>query len=141
MCCFSQGLGGKASGPQPLPLGVGTEGCGWVPMSLRQGGSIHLVSSLGWHLALPEPQSAKLLCAKRVLGVWLENIAFKEGCVKAPYPCGLLFPVSKEGRRMRHSTSRQFVLISDTHLPELLKMNYTSYRNRTFREFHSSCEN
>jgi hypothetical protein len=53
LCCFSQGLGGKASGPQPLPLGVGTEGCGWVPMSLRQGGSIHLVSSLGWHLALP----------------------------------------------------------------------------------------
>lgn len=70
---------------------------------------------------------------------------FKEGCGRAPG--SLLSPLScleggqeNEIRRLCYCTSRLFVLISDTHLLELLKMNYTSYRNRTFREFHSSCE-
>lgn len=46
-----------------------------------------------------------------------------------------------ETHRLCYCTSRLFVLISDTHLLELLKMNYTSYRNRTLRDFHSSSEN
>lgn len=71
---------------------------------------------------------------------------FKEGCVRASRISAVHSLSCLEGgqeneiHRLCYCTSRLFVLISDTHLLELLKMNYTSYRNRTFREFHSSCE-
>lgn len=60
---------------------------------------------------------------------------------RGPLSLGLEGGQENEAHRLRYCTSRQFVLISDTHLLELLKMNCTSYRNRTFRELHSSFGN